>query len=622
MTKLRHRFTQANLRPPVVVSIPPTPLPRPIEVTLAVQAAHSANDPRRRPYSIPAAPVVVFATALALEIRTTFARNRPPGRLCHLGAPVLVGPQPLARPIDVTLARSRCGLAKSKLPQTIVAPVTTFVARPLDVTLAASPRQARRSSSVLHVPVIINPASTVLGRGPMVSLGYSVRGRAKSRLPQVVPPVVVVTATFAGPEVHLARIRPPAVRSILRKPTVVAPILAPPLAVTLAYSLRGKAKSRLSAPTVVAPVLARPILVTLVRIKPPHTITRLGAPTDTVGIEDQGRVRVWLTYSSRGKAKSFLYPPTVVAPVLARPIVVALVRIKPPPTFSIPPAPVVVFAATPLPTLLVHLTYSRRGTPKSLLGNPGQFTPQPQADTTLLVHLAPSHRGRTMSRLRPPTRVAPVLASPIQVTLAPQRRGKAKPKLRQVIYPQRQLANLTVTLAPSSRLARRTHARLRPPTVVAPILAQPVAVTLAPQRRGRPTYFLTPPTVLNIPVVHEAIVKFARIEPPRTHSILRPPAVVFPAEFFTGPQVTLVRIRPARTHSILRPAAITVEICFGHVVCGFDFAATVCGTDVGATVTGSTTAAEVCGDDSSATATGASAPGGSVTGDDERREGC
>src|SRR4029077_5801457 len=104
---------------------------------------------------------------------------------------------------------------------------------------------------------------------------------AKSRLS---PPQVVFTAVeLSGPEITLARIRPPAVHSILRKPTdVIEPIEEGLLRTHLAYSRRGQAKSKFLIPPVIgAGIYFYPIATTL-------------------------------AYSSRGKPKSHLQAPVVV----------------------------------------------------------------------------------------------------------------------------------------------------------------------------------------------------------------------------------------------------------------------------------------------------------------------
>lgn len=345
-------------------------------------------------------------------------------------------------------------------------------------------------------------------------------------------------------------------------------------------------------PALTAPLaLARPVEVTAARIRPAAVHSHLRPPTDTVGLEDQGRIRVTLARNKVPGRFCRLGAPVVLAPVASETFSGPLVELaysRRGTVKSILRRPVLVRAASLARPLDLTLAYSRRGKSKPRLA-PAILTPF--VAQSLRVALAPSRRPRPISLLRRPTVVRLFVAGPLSVTLAPQARGRAKSHLRQIGYPPRPLHALAVALAPSSRRARAAHSRL------------------------------SPPTVLNVPVVHEAIVKFAQIRPPGFHSILRPPAVVTPAEFFTGPQVTLVRIRPAATRWRLRPAAVVTPICYGTVV-GFDFAPEVCGSDDGALAQGDDTGIEVCGDDQAATAQGASAPGGSVSGGDEKREGC
>jgi hypothetical protein len=690
------------LRPPVVV-YPPITFGGPV-ITLAASF-------RGKPKSVLHAPADLVDDADKGQIRVTLAPSYGPKAVAksHLSPPAVVAPV-LARGIQTLLTPGRAGQPKSHLaPPTVVSPffarktqvslarirpfpTTAFLRPPADlvdrddlgqIKVTLAPSHGPKTMSELRPPVVIGP---VLARPIVIKLARITHPPVQHVLGK--PADTVGLEDQGRVKVTLARITHPPVESFLSPPTVID--LRPQVYVVdvhLAPSFRGKPKSRLSPPSVLRGAIEiygpelhltriRPVK-TIARLEPPVVIdlspqtkyltvwltysrrgkptSFLSPPTDTQGLEDQGKVAVHLAYQSRGKPKSRLAPPAVVAPVLARPVVTKLARITPPPTLSKLRPPVVTFNRVddavaditlvknfppPVHSILrkpvvidlrpqvyevdVNLTYSRRGRPMYLLGEPSRFAPTPKAETVLSVNLAYSLRGKPKSKLRPPvvidnrpqtvypnvnltrnkvkrTRyflrppavvITPTNARPIEVALTRIRPPRTTSFSTGVIYGAKVYAPITVTLAPQRRGVPKS--KLSPPAVVTVIErpTYPISVTLAPSFRGRPTYFIAPPTVID--------------DSPQVFTL----------------RVKLVRIRPPKTHWFLRPPTVVTEECFGAAVCGFDFAAEVCGVDAGAIAQGTVTASEVHGSDSGATVTGASAPGGSVTGGDERREGC
>jgi hypothetical protein len=557
------------------------------------------------------------------------------------------------------------------LPEVIYEVV--FVASPISVALVPSSRGTAKPH--LSPPAVVAP---VLARPIAVHLAYSLRGKAK---PHLSPPAVVAPVLARPIDVTLVRIRPRRTLALLRRPTdLVDRDDLGFVRVHLAYSRRGKAKPHLSPPAVVAPVLARPIEVTLARIRPPRTLAILRRPVDLVDREDVGLLRTHLAYSRRGTPKSILRAPTVVGPVLARPIDVLLTRIRPPAVHSILRPPVVVFTAVELSGPEITLAPSSRGIAKSFLRPDSKFAPQPApvypVSVTLAyslrgkakpflrppvvikearvylraidVTLAPQSRGKAKSFLRPPVVVRYFQARPTAVHLAYSRRGKAKPRLPLVIYGARVYAPISVTLAPSR--FPKPKSRLSAPTVVTRLVARPTAVHLAPSSRGkakpflrtvvyparvyapisvtlapsrfpRPKSKLQPPAVVQVTYEAPFSSTFVRIRPPAVHSRLAPPAVVGDGVYFRGILTHLAYSLRGKTMHRLTQTQIEVVECYG-TVCGFDFAAEVCGDDESATVGGITTAATTSGSTRGSTVGGATSSGGSVTGGDSKREGC
>lgn len=499
----------------------------------------------------PAAPFV------ASPVRVELARIRPQRTQYRLGPPVVVFVIPLNYGPGVRLATSSRGRAKSKLaPPTVVTAVSTATFVGPEVKLARSTRPATRSR--LDPPAVTFGAVTY--GGPGVRLAPSSRGRAKSRL---APPVVVnpeATDTFYGPKVELARIRP--VRTLARLlpvPAAFQPVGS--VAVTLAYSSRGKPRSFLR-PMGGPAVVYAPIRVTLVRNKPQPTTTFLRAPADTVGLEDQGRVSTTLAYSRRGRPRSRLAPPVVID---LRPqtyfIAVELApsfRGKP---TSFLGAPTDLSDAQDIGQLKTHLAYSRRGAPKSKLRAP--VVVAPVLARAIGTSLAYSLRGKAKPELRPPVVVDAFRIPVVSVTLAPSSRGIPKSRLSPPtdLVDAADLGTVEITLAPS----RYPHpkSRLGPPTVVAPVLARPILTQLARITPAPTVAVLREPVVIDLrPQTYFVATTLVRITPPPTTSKLRPPTATlvpgYPVDLQA--EIQLVRITPPPTMSILRKPVVVAPV--------------------------------------------------------------
>jgi hypothetical protein len=546
-----------------------------------------------------------------------------------------------ARPIDVELTYSRRGAPRSVLAQVIydaaiyepirgyliknkVPPVRSRLAPPTAVLppiAFGGPRvklvvpRSRNPKVVARLapPTVITPIAVLAA----ITTTFAPSHRSRIVLSRLRPPTVVFpTITYGGPRVKLVapRSRNPAVISRLRPPTLAAALTYADttIDVTLAPSHRGVTKSRLRPPTVVAPVLARAIDVTLApqrRGKPKSRLLPVPAAFRPVG-----QLNVTLAYSLRGKPKSRLRPPTVVFPFFARKTQVTLARIRPVPTTHRLGPPTDIVDQADVGQLRIHLAYSRRGAPRSVLHPPVP----PETFRGLQLHLAPSTRGKprsffvpvpiaylavelsgpetTLVRIRPartmwnlgPMGLPAVVYAPISTSLAYSRRGKAKSKLPQAsLYQPRPKAeyDLKVTLAPQRR--GQPKSKLRPPTRVnaATPYFRELPVTLAPQRRGKAKSRLFPPTVLRAFTVRPVdvtlapqkrgrprsrllgVIYAARVYAPITttlapsrrlvaKSVLRPPVVVTQREVVTERLVRFVRIRPVPTTSFLRPPTV------------------------------------------------------------------
>jgi hypothetical protein len=173
------------------------------------------------------------------------------------------------------------------------------------------------------------------------------------------------------------------------------------------------------------------------------------------------------------------------------------------------------------------------------------------------VVLAPAARlDRTPhSRLAAPTAVSRFVAAPVSVTLAAQRRGKTTSFLTSVAFERRSFVAVQTHLAPPTRVGRAAHSKLGEPTVVFPFLARPVSVELVRIRPPRTIARLTPiPTVAFF--ARPVSVELARTPQKSVVSALRPPTVIdlTPQVFYLN--VTLAQIRPPKTTARIVPPAV------------------------------------------------------------------
>jgi hypothetical protein len=567
------RWVDSHLKPPAVVAvIAVEPLAPPIRVTLVDRnddASILAN--QQRPLSRLRGPLYIIEPVLP--------------NLSFGGPGVRLAPQSSGKP-------------KSKLypPTVVTAAAAPFVARSLLVHL--SPSSRGKPKPKLSPPVVVTAAVVAVYSGPRVAALAKIRPpRTISRLELTA--IIDLRPQVYFIEAKVVRIRPVPVRSIIRKPTdLVDQQDVGRTRITLAPQKRGAPKSDLRPPVVIdLRPQAYYLSVTLVRITPPPTITRLAPPTDLVDAQDRGSVAITLAPSFRGRPRSRLLPvPAAFQPVgfvtvtlayslrgkpksiLRGPVVIdlspqvytvatTLVRIRPVPTRWAIRKPTDLIDAADLGSVAVTLAPQKRGIPKSRLSLTAIIDLRPQT-YFVAVTLAPQSRGIPKSRLEPPTVTAAVvaLAYPIAITLAPSSRGIPKSILRrpvvidltpQVYYP-------AVTLAPSFRGKPK------------PILGTPtdlvdtqdlgfVAVTLAYSSRGKPKSRLIPPTVVAPVLANPTVVQLAASFRGTPKSRLEPPTVVFP--FFARPtDITLVRIRPVPTlHVVRRPVDLVDRDDLGFI---------------------------------------------------------
>jgi hypothetical protein len=547
------RRSRWALRPPTVVTPPAVFIAPPPSITLAPSSGLA-----RKAHSRLSLPAVIGAGKVnpGLRIKLTFGsrgapRSKlfPPAVVAQPVTDVFSGPPPtfapqrrgratydLAAPIVIdsgaalgwlatTLAPQRRGQAKSALGEPIVAPALVQIYYGPELTLTRRRTPAVRS--VLRPPTILQTNVPTA-----VTLAPQRRGAPHSFLQP--PRVVFLAVEIYGPEVHLTRIKPQPTVSVLRPPAVVAAVVAEVFYgpdVRLTYSRRPITKSALRAPAMV------------------------GAGRVNPGL------RVKLTFGRRGVAKSRLFLPAV--------------------------QPVVAVAA--VGQLQVNLTYSRRGRPVYGLGRqPRVVVEGPQGG--VLISLAPQRRGKPKSFLRKPVVVTPAaVAYPgpaVNLTYSSRRRGEAliRPPVVvrlavEILGPEITLARIKVPLsqvvlrkpavvaaAPAfkpvippwltySRRGRPTYF-LNPPTRVFPFFARKTEISLAPQRRGIPHSFLRLPRVVRLAVEiygPETWLTYSRRGRPQYR--LEPPAVVGKAPF-RGIKTWLTRIKPRPTVALLKPPTV------------------------------------------------------------------
>ena len=536
----RRGTPKSVLRPPTVIDN------RPQTVYLTVSLAYSL---RGRPASALGPPVLVFSGEQRVYSgpEVTLAAGRRGRPIYGLRGPVAVDATPQTYFLSVTLARNKPQPVTYRLAPSAVTEALPRAERDIRVYLAYSVRG--KPKSVLRKPTVIDvrPQTVYL----TTWLAYSRRGVARSRLQ---PPTVIDRRIYFGPAAHSTYSRRGAPKSALKRPTVIdnSP-QAVYLSINLTYSRRGVPRSRLEPPTVVvaAQVYYGPsvTLAYSVRGAPksalhPPIIPPLAEPT-----------RVTLAYSRRGLAKSELRGPTVIdlRPQTYF-LSVTLVRNKPQPTTAfLRPSAVTEALPRAERELRVWLTYSVRGRPKSTLRKPVVIDLRPQV-YYLAVALAYSRRGQAKSRLSFVAGVKVVYFGP-SVTLAYSLRGQPKSRLTPPTVVQYFAARPTKIELTYSRRGRPVY-ELKPPTVVAPVLARHIAVSLAYSRRGQPKSFLTLTAVVRAAFVARPIqTHLARIKPAPTVTFLRPPTVVFPF-FARKTKVSLAPQARGRTSSALLPPAV------------------------------------------------------------------
>lgn len=612
------------LKPPEVVTQVAVPIffgPR-VELAVHVQRS-SANRSRRQAYSLLSYPVVVEPSITWYGPRQKYApqalriKRRP---LSHLLPPQVVvsaeeavffGPRVvltnvIARrartqlhsflrpptilatnePTKVHLALSRRGQPRSELK-----PPVLIDLRPQVYYLSTTFAPQRRGRPIWHLgpPVVVRTAVEL--SGPEVTLASSHKGKTRSFL---LPPIVVFRAVeLSGPETSLVRIRPVKTTARLASPTVidlspqvfylnltlttikhpsVGHVLRPPVVVRGALELSGPEVTLVRIRPARTMVQIRPpavidlspqvfyLSLTTVRITHPPVGHVLRPPIVVFTAVELSGPEVTLTVRRQQTGRARLFPPGVVTTEVVQIFYgpsVHLAKIRPPRVGYDLAAPIIVSVGGALGGTMVSLAPQRRGEPISHLFPPAVITAEERAYFGPQVSLARITPPKSNARLSPPAVVAPVLFSGPITELAPSFRGKPKSSLRKpVVVSQpsayRQVVPPTLTY---SRRGRPTYF-LNPPTRVFPFFARKTDITLAPQRRGKPKSFLRKPVVVRLAVeIYGPEITLVRISPPPTISRLRPPTVVIRPVFF-GPLVSLAPSIFGRPKSQLTPPAI------------------------------------------------------------------
>jgi len=602
----RLRRARSTLSPPTVVGSGV------VNVVYPPVALYLAASKQGTPKSVLRPPVVVdpvlappVATSLAYSLRGT---PKP-----HLQPPAVIDLKPQAYYLSTTLVRIG-------VPRTITGLFPPAVITPIATNTFAGPSAALvqpfrgTPKSVLGKPAdLVDEQDLGFVK---TNLAYSLRGKPIYLLqpPAVVAPVLArpIDTTFAPQELG-------APKSRLAPPAVVAPVLAPPVRVTrqkirpartiwrltppavvtaeapsdavaditLTYSLRGTPKSRLAPPTATF-AFRIPIVVThlaySLRGKPKSL---LGKPTDLVDSQDVGSLRTHLAYSKRGAPKSRLYQPTVIFPFFARTTVTSLaysLRGKAKPLLGKPVVidltPQVFYLSTTFVQITPPPTQAKLETPTAVI--PADY-PVDLAEETQFARITPPP---VHSILRKPVVVAQVLAIPTATALAYSLRGQPKPRLSRPVVvgafsipvirvqlarikPQsvhsvlrkpadlvdeQDLGFVKTNLAYSLRGAPKSA--LKPPTVVAPVLAKSIETTFAPQKSGIPKSKLFRPTAVFPFFARPTDVTLARIRPVRTLALLGKPTDTVGTEDQGAVAVTLTYSLRGKPKSSLTPPTV------------------------------------------------------------------
>jgi hypothetical protein len=609
----RSRRAQSQLLPPAVIGAGKVNPGLRVKLTFGQSRRGTA---RLFPPAVVSAAFVFIAEPVRITLAPSHLRSR--AVRSRLFAPTVLETN---LPTQVTLAPQARGTPHSILrPPAVIGGARVNPGLRIKLVFG----QARRGVASLFPPAVVTPAVTEAFFGPAVTLTYSTHGRATydlaapivldrddalgwlavSLAPQrrgqaksflgepVVAPAVV--AVYYGPEITLVRRRTPRTTRFLRPPVI--PPLARPLEVTLAPQRRGAPHSVLAPPRVV--FLAVEIYgpeITLVRIRPPQRFSFLSAPTDVIDEQDKGRIAVTLAASLRGSATYFLEPPAVITypggvlyPVsinltysrrlvakslLQPPAVVGASRINPALRIKLTfgrrgiaksrlslPAVAAVAAAG---ITQINLTYSRRGETLSQLGRPVVIEQPQEPQGGVLVSLAPQFRGRPKSILRKPVVITPIMVVYFgpATALTYSRRGRPQSVLRppRVVTAVPARAEVQPPWLTYSRRGR-PRSILRKPTRVFPFFARKTDITLAPQRRGQPTYFLRGPQALRGRGLLSINLTYSRRGRPK--SILRGPRVVRLAVEIYGPETWLAYSRRGRPQYRLEPPTVTARAPF------------------------------------------------------------
>lgn len=440
------------------------------------------------------------------------------------------------------MARYMRSYGKSTLRPPAVVAGPSAPARPLTVKLVRLQTSPRRASWALRGPTVVNPLGTAQ-IGPPVLLAPQRRGHALSVLR---PPTVVLTPGVSRPlDVTLAPGRRGHAAPVLRQPAVIgAGIVFAAVQVHRAASRRGQPKPSLRPPAVVATgVVFAPVSVQT-------AYSRRGAPTSTLAAPAAVGNGIVFSPLTLHTARP---PRTVTRSALRPPILTAATSV---------PAPIKPWLTrTPL----------RRQT--SWLRGPTVINPAAVAQIGPSTILAPKPRpGRALTALHPPTVLGSPPSRPLDVTLARSSRGVAKARLAAPTA----VGNPVAYHGPGVKLAWRANYRqpvshrLSPPVAVTVAVLAPVAVTLAPGRRGKASSRLTAPPIGSAFVAPRGTVKLA--QPPRQtrapRARLVAPVVVGAAIVFRGPGVRLVapiNTRARVRHVIGAPAVVATGVLFAPI---------------------------------------------------------
>lgn len=345
------------------------------------------------------------------RVRVTLAPQKRGTPKSRLEPPTLIDLSPQVYYLTVELAPSFRGVPKSRLE-----PPTDLVDAQ-DLGSVAVTLVRIRPVPTQHV--LRRPTDLVdrddLGF-IRVHLAYQTRGKPKSILRK--PTVIDLRPQTYYISLTLAPSRFPRPKSILRPDSKFAPVPKAErvLSVNLTYSVRGIPRSKLRPPAVVgAGRYFRGILVRLAPSRFPKPKSRLKQPTAVQGFRIPV-VSVTLAYSLRGKAKPRLPLVTISGRAFA-PITTTLAPQRR--GQAKPRLRQVVYPARSYAPVLVHLAPSTRGKPLSGLGRPIVLRSNPYFLQGPMVQYAPAPRqGRaTHSRLTPPAVVREFVAAPVRVTL-------------------------------------------------------------------------------------------------------------------------------------------------------------------------------------------------------------